>query len=85
MLIEDSGSHQITWSHKDVSRSIADLRGMLEMQLPNGRIPEEINWLVKKQSFLDDISSKLQYSHLRYTDITQMPVLPYRFSVLRRG
>lgn len=41
----DSGSHMIVWSHRNVTNSILDLRTMLQMQLPNGRIPEEIFWM----------------------------------------
>jgi hypothetical protein len=40
----DSGSHQIVWSHRNVSNSIADLRTMLQFQQPDGRIPEIIFW-----------------------------------------
>jgi hypothetical protein len=32
----DSGSHMITWSHRNVSNSILDLRTMLQMQRENG-------------------------------------------------
>ena len=75
----DSGAHQIIWARKDVNRSIADLRGMLSVQRENGRVPEMINWLAEKQNFFSNLSTRFQYSHTNYNDLTQMPVLPYRF------
>jgi hypothetical protein len=70
------------WARKDVNHAIADLRGMLDFQLPDGRIPEMINWLIDKQGCIAKISTRFQYSHTAYNDLTQMPVLPYRFTVL---
>ena len=32
------------WSHRNVSNAIADMRTMLQMQQPDGRIPEIIFW-----------------------------------------
>lgn len=40
----DSGAHMIVWSHRNVSNSIADLRTMLQLQPPDGFIPEMIFW-----------------------------------------
>ena len=82
VLIIDSGAHQIVWARKDVNRAIADLRGMLNFQLHDGRIPEMINWHAEKQGYIAHFLTRIQYSHTTYNDLTQMPVLPYRF-VLR--
>jgi len=71
----DSGSHMIVWSHKNVTNSILDLRSMLQMQLENGKIPEEIFWADRSKAQEDEL--KLQWSSTRNTDITQMPVLPF--------
>lgn len=79
MLTADSGAHQILWARKDVDRAIADLRGMLNFQLMDGRIPEMINWRAEKEGFIAHILTRIQYSHTTYNDLTQMPVLPYRF------
>jgi len=62
-----------------VNRAIADLRTLLYHQLPDGRIPEETNWLAEKQGFFAKLGIRFQWSHVIYNDITQMPVLPYRF------
>jgi len=80
VLTIDSGAHQILWARKDVNRAIADLRGMLNFQLHDGRIPEMINWHAEKQGFVSHFLTRIQYSHTTYNDLTQMPVLPYRFS-----
>ena len=74
----DSGAHQILWARKDVARAKADLRGMLNFQLLDGRIPEMINWHAEKQGFISHFLARIQYSHTTYNDLTQMPVLPYR-------
>ena len=79
----DSGAHQIVWAWKDVNRAIADLRGMLNFQLCDGRIPEMINWHSEKQGFISHFLTRMQYSHTTYNDLTQMPVLPYRFDPLQ--
>ena len=71
----DSGAHMITWSHKNVSNSILDLRTMLQMQLPNGKIPEEIFW--QERNAMQEEELKLTWSTATNTDITQMPVLPF--------
>ena len=81
MLTVDSGAHQIVWARKDVNRAIADLRGMLNFQLHDGRIPEIINWHAAKQGFVSHFLTRMQYSHTTYNDLTQMPVLPYRFTL----
>ena len=78
LLTIDSGSHQILWARKDVNLAIADLRTLLKRQLPDGRIPEEINWLADKQGFFAKLGIRFQWSHVAYNDISQMPVLPYR-------
>ena len=71
----DSGSHMIVWSNRNVSNSILDLRTMLLMQQPNGRIPEEIFW--SDRTAVQNAEILLQYSSTQFTDTTQMPVLPY--------
>jgi hypothetical protein len=71
----DSGSHMIVWSHKNVTNSILDLRSMLHFQQPNGMIPEEIFW--SDRSLKDEVAIRLEYSNIQFTDITQMPVLPF--------
>lgn len=48
---------------------------MLQMQREDGFIPEEIFWSDKDNK--DNIKTKLMYSSAQYSDITQMPVLPY--------
>lgn len=71
----DSGSHMIVWSHKNVSNSILDLRTMLQMQQPDGRIPEQIFW--GPRDAMGEASILKQYSNTKVTDITQMPVLAH--------
>jgi len=78
----DSGAHQILWARKDVNKAIADLRGMLSFQLCDGRIPEMINWHAEKQGFVAHFLTRIQYSHTTYNDLTQIPVLPYRYQLL---
>ena len=81
--ILDSGAHQILWAQKDVDKAVSDLKGMLNFQLEDGRIPEVINWEAEKQGFVWQILTKIQYSRTTYNDLTQMPVLPYRSHVPR--
>ncbi len=71
----DSGFHMITWSHRNVTNSILDLRTMLQFQQPNGRIPEQNNW--PPMSWEDKIKQLMLYSKVEYNDLTQMPVLPF--------
>ena len=75
----DSGSHMIVWSHKNVTNSMLDLRSMLQIQLENGKIPEEIFWADRSKAQEDEL--KLQWSSTRNSDITQscpllLPDLP---------
>ena len=79
----DSGSHMITWTHRNVTNSILDMRTMLQMQQPTGFIPEEIFW--SKKTFKENAEIKLQYSNDKYTDITQMPVLPYSLKAMSKA
>ena len=79
----DDGAHMITWSHLNLTNSISALRTMLQMQLENGMIPEVINWLYeperlmqRNRSTANSITDTL-YSSPFYTDLTQMPVLPF--------
>jgi hypothetical protein len=71
----DSGSHMITWSSRNITNSILDLRTMLQFQQPDGRIPEQIYWQERTPAEEKDIL--MQYSNTQFNDITQMPVLPY--------
>ena len=71
----DSGSHMIVWSHRNTTNAVLDLRTMLQMQQPDGFIPEEIFWGPRTQ--LEDDEIRIQYSNSKFTDITQMPVLPF--------
>lgn len=69
----DSGFHMMAWSHRNVSNAIADLRTMLSMQRPDGRIPEIIFWGPQSQE--EQIGVEAQYSDKRFVDLTQMPLL----------
>jgi hypothetical protein len=71
----DSSSHMIVWSHRNVNNSIADMRTMLQMQQPNGRVPEIIFW--GPQSATEEALTRLQCTDPRFTDFTQMPLLPF--------
>ena len=71
----DSGAHMIVWSNKNVTNSILDMRTMLQMQQPDGRIPEEIFW--SDRTLEQNALILLQYSSTKFTDTTQMPVLAY--------
>jgi hypothetical protein len=48
---------------------------MLQMQQEDGRIPEEIFW--SERTAEENALILLQYSNTRFTDTTQMPVLPF--------
>lgn len=71
----DSGSHQIVWTHRNVSNSVLDLRTMLQMQQSDGRIPEQIFWGPRDAA--GEASILKQYSNTKVTDITQIPVLAH--------
>ncbi|MGV9173680.1 MAG: MGH1-like glycoside hydrolase domain-containing protein, partial [Promethearchaeia archaeon] len=73
----DSGWHIIVWSHRNVNNSIKDLRTMLQFQQPNGFIPEMIFWKNNPGFFAKVKNVLFGYSHEKYTDITQMPMLAY--------
>ena len=40
----DSGAHMTTWAHRNVTNAVLDLRTMLSMQRPDGRVPEMLFW-----------------------------------------
>ena len=63
----------IVWSHRNVTNSILDLRTMLQMQRPDGRIPEMIFWSAPANATKPSGS----YSSAQWADLTQMPVLPF--------
>jgi len=71
----DSGSHMISWSHRNVTNSILDLRTMLQMQRANGFIPETTFW--PPQSNDTNFNNELFYGNTETTEITQMPVLAH--------
>jgi hypothetical protein len=71
----DSGAHMIVWSHRNATNAVLDMRTMLQMQQPDGFVPEEIFWGPRTQ--LEDDELRLQWSNARHSDITQFPVLPY--------
>jgi hypothetical protein len=48
---------------------------MLNFQVDDGRLPQQINWRLKR-SLTDPLKPRL-YSKDEYNDLTQMPVLPY--------
>jgi len=72
----DSGWHMIVWSHRNVENAIKDLESMLEFQQPNGFIPEMIYW-GERSKFARFMDRFIGYSHEKYTDISQMPMLAY--------
>lgn len=71
----DSGSHIIVEASRNITSSILELRTMLQMQQPDGRIPEEIFW--QERNAKENAEIRLQYSNDKFTDTTQMPVLPW--------
>ena len=79
----DSGSHMIVNSHRNVTNSILDMRSLLHMQQPSGFIPEEIFW--SKKSIKENAEILLEYSNDKFTDITQMPVLPYSLRAMAQA
>lgn len=72
----------ITWSNRNVSNAVLDLRTMLQMQQEDGRIPEEIFWSDRTPA--ENAAILLQYSSTKFADITQMPVLPYSLRAIFR-
>ena len=60
----------IVWSNRNVTNSILDLRTMLQMQLADGRIPEQIFWSDRTPAQNAEI--RLQYSSDKITDTTQV-------------
>jgi hypothetical protein len=73
----DSCAHMITWSHRNVSNAVADLRTMLSMQRKDGRIPEIIFWSAEKESWLQHWKKTVWFSVPAFTDLTQMPLVPF--------
>ncbi len=71
----DSGAHIIVWSHRNSSNSVSELRTLLQLQRPDGFVPEEIFWGARTQ--LENDQLLLQWSNTRHSDITQFPVLPF--------
>jgi hypothetical protein len=71
----DSGSHMIVWSHRNVTNSVLDLRTMLQMQQPDGRIPEEIFWGNRTTAEREKLL--INWSSEKYCDLSQTPVLPW--------
>jgi hypothetical protein len=71
----DSGWHMMAWSYREPINAIEDLRTMLQFQQPNGFIPEIIFWGDEHLPWL--LQHLFGYSHAEYTDLTQMPMLPW--------
>ncbi len=71
----DSGSHMISWSHKNVTNSILDLRTMLQMQRANGFVPETTFW--PPQDNVTNDNNMWFYNNTETTEISQMPVLAH--------
>ena len=71
----DSGAHMIVWSHRDASNAVGELGTLLQLQRPDGFVPEEIFWGARTQ--LENEELLLQWSNTRHSDITQYPVLPF--------
>ena len=57
----------IVWSHRNATNAVLDMRTMLQMQQPNGFVPEEIFWGPRTQQEDDEI--RIQYSNSKFTDI----------------
>ncbi len=72
----------ITWSYRNVSNSIADLRTLLQFQQPNGFVPEIVFW--KNMSKAEEIATLAVWSQIEYTDLTQMPMLSYALRAIHR-
>lgn len=61
----DSGAHMIVWSQKNVNNAVLDMRTMLQMQQPDGRIPEQIYW--SDRTAKEDAELLLMYSNTQFT------------------
>jgi len=66
----DSGAHMIVWSQKNVNNAVLDMRTMLQMQQPDGRIPEQIYW--SDRTAKEDAELLLMYSNTQFTGQHQM-------------
>lgn len=64
----------IVWTHKNATNAVLDMRTMLSMQLPNGRISEEVFWAPRDKK--QEAELRLSWSSVESSDFTQMPVLP---------
>lgn len=53
---------------------------MLQMQQEDGRIPEQIYWM--ERTPVEEAEILLQYSSVKVTDTTQMPVLPFSLKAM---
>jgi len=71
----DGGSHQIAWSHLNVTNSILALRTFLSMQKPNGMLSQSIFW--GPTSILDDATLIAMWGNRETMQISQMPVTPF--------
>src|ERR1700722_231635 len=66
----DSGAHQISWAALGCpDLAIEDLRTMLHFQQEDGRLPQQINWRLKK-GLTDPLKPRL-YSKDECNDLTQ--------------
>ena len=79
----DSGAHMIVWSQKNVRNAVLDMRTMLQMQQPDGRIPEQIYW--SNRTVEEDAQLLLMYSNTKFTGLCKFLFLPIRpDSILER-
>ena len=79
----DSGAHMIVWSHRDASNAVGELGTLLQLQRPDGFVPEEIFWGARTQ--LENEELLLQWSNTRHSDITQYPVLPFALRAIHHA
>ena len=74
----DSGWHMIVNAYRDPSKSVRDIQSMFKFQQDSGFVPEMIFWGEEESSLIKKLGDRLfGYSNEKYTDITQMPMLPY--------
>lgn len=71
-----SGAHMIVWSHRDASNAVGELGTLLQLQRPDGVVPEEIFWGERTMQ-LENEELLLQCSNTRHSDIAQYHMLPF--------
>lgn len=73
----DSGAHMIVWAHRSPANAVQDLRTMLQLQREDGFLPEIIFWGLGDMCWLRRVLECGLYSNNKFTDISQMPNLPF--------